>query len=171
VSSIPKNKTELLSAITQASDKLLLDYQRVPVNMSRTLGVEGNQKGRVISVSDTLAYLIGWGRLVLKWHHHISRNQAVDFPETGFQWNQLGELAHHFYIEYQDWQYADLLLEFESVVADILDLINQIEGDVLYQATWYKQWSQGRMIQFNTSSPMKSTRTKVRRFIKHNNIK
>jgi hypothetical protein len=122
-------------------------------------------------VSDTLAYLIGWGRLVLKWHYLTSRNQAVDFPETGFQWHQLGELAHHFYKAYQDWQYADLLLEFERVIADILALVNQIEGDVLYQDAWYKQWSQGRMIQFNTSSPMKSTRTKVRRFIKQNGIK
>ncbi|TOC26278.1 hypothetical protein CGJ87_24220, partial [Vibrio parahaemolyticus] len=28
----------------------------------------------------------------------------------------------------------------------------------------YEQWTLGRMIQFNTSSPMKNVRTKVRRF-------
>ncbi|MCF9684883.1 ClbS/DfsB family four-helix bundle protein, partial [Vibrio parahaemolyticus] len=34
----------------------------------------------------------------------------------------------------------------------------------LYGVAWYEQWTLGRMIQFNTSSPMKNMRTKVRRF-------
>lgn len=37
-------------------------------------------------------------------------------------------------------------------------------NETLYGIAWYKQWTLGRMIQFNTSSPMKNMRTKVRRF-------
>ena len=171
MSSIPTNKAELQLAIEQSFDKLLLDYQRVPADMSRILGVEGNQKGSVISVSDTLAYLIGWGRLVLKWHELKAQGKSVDFPETGFKWNRLGELASHFQQEYQVWQYDDLLKEFACVISDILCLIHQTDSESLYQSGWYKDWSQGRMIQFNTSSPMKNIRTKVRRFIKQNSLK
>jgi hypothetical protein len=170
MSSVPKNKTELELAIETAFDKILKDYQRVPVELSRTLGVESGHKAGLISVSDSLAYLIGWGRLVLNWHQLKADNQEVDFPATGFAWNQLGELAQHFYHTYQDWQYDDLLQEFESVTQQVLSLIKASDAEILYQAGWYNDWSQGRMIQFNTSSPMKSMRTKVRRFIKTQNL-
>ncbi|MBU2238452.1 MAG: ClbS/DfsB family four-helix bundle protein, partial [Gammaproteobacteria bacterium] len=36
--------------------------------------------------------------------------------------------------------------------------------------TWYEKWTLGRMIQFNTSSPMKNMCTKVRRFNKSNGL-
>lgn len=46
--------------------------------------------GTEISVSDTFSYLIGWGKLVLKWYDLKSKKQYVDFPETGYKWNELG---------------------------------------------------------------------------------
>lgn len=166
MSSIPTNKAALQEAIHQAFDKLMPDYRKIPASLCRELGIEGNQKGTLISACDSLAYLIGWGHLVLNWHQQKTQNQPVDFPAKGFAWNQLGELAQHFYQEYQAWHYDELLAEYESVVQQILQLIDRADAQVLYQAGWYNDWSQGRMIQFNTSSPMKSMRTKVRRFIK-----
>ena len=170
MSSIPANKADLLLAIETAFDKIFKDYQRIPTEMSRILGVESGHKAGLISVSDSLVYLIGWGRLVLNWHQLKADNQDVDFPATGFAWNQLGELAQHFYRTYQDWQYDELLQEFESVTQQVLALIEACDPNSLYQAGWYNDWSQGRMIQLNTSSPMKSMRTKVRRFIKAQKI-
>jgi len=108
--------------------------------------------------------LIGWGKLVLKWHHFKSKNQHVDFPETGYKWNQLGLLAEHFHEEYRDWKYDDLLVELESTINEILLLISGLTDHDLYGVAWYEQWTLGRMIQFNTSSPMKNMRKKVRRF-------
>lgn len=164
LSSVPQNKDELTSAISSIFPKLMADYRSIQESKARKPGVEGNVKGTIISVSDTVAYLIGWGKLVLKWYHLKSQNQHVDFPETGYKWNQLGLLAESFHEEYRDWKYDDLLVELESTVNEILLLISSLSGYELYGVVWYEQWTLGRMIQFNTSSPMKNMRTKVRRF-------
>ncbi|MEF1257214.1 MULTISPECIES: ClbS/DfsB family four-helix bundle protein [unclassified Vibrio] len=164
MSSVPSNKDELEFAINSIFSKLMADYRSTPESHVRKSGVEGNVKGTLISVSDTVAYLIGWGKLVLKWYHLSSQNQQVDFPETGYKWNQLGLLAESFHDEYRDWKYDDLLIELEFTVNEILLLISSLSNHELYGVAWYEQWTLGRMIQFNTSSPMKNMRTKVRRF-------
>ena len=66
MSSVPKNKKELQRSIKVAFEKILADYSTIPYQMSRELGVTGSVEGTEISVSDTLSYLIGWGKLVLK---------------------------------------------------------------------------------------------------------
>ncbi|WKD49814.1 ClbS/DfsB family four-helix bundle protein [Microbulbifer spongiae] len=166
MSSIPKNKEELVQAIQTAFDKLLADYLDIPKEYSREIGVEGNIKGTEISVCDTLAYLIGWGKLVLKWYKFKSNKLEVDFPETGYNWNELGQLAEHFHVQYQNWGYEQLLSEFQLTIDQILQLIDSLSNNELYAQSWYKSYTLGRMIQFNTSSPMKNIRTKVRRFKK-----
>lgn len=164
MSSIPSNKQELELAISSIFNKLMTDYRAIPESSCRECAIEGNVKGAQISVCDTVAYLIGWGKLVLKWYRLRSQNQPVDFPETSFKWNQLGLLAEHFQQQYQAWSYQDLLLELESTISEILALISTLTDQELYQTKWYEKWTLGRMIQFNTSSPMKNMRTKVRRF-------
>lgn len=164
MSSIPTTKPQLLAAINQAFDKMMADYQSIPDAISRDIGVEGNIKGTQVSVADTVAYLIGWGQLVLKWHDREAQGLEIDFPETGYKWNQLGSLAEHFHRQYSDWAYSDLLYEFECTTQALLDLIESKTEHQLYHQPWYQQWTMGRMIQFNTSSPMKNVRTKVRRF-------
>jgi hypothetical protein len=66
-------------------------------------------KGTEISVSDTVSYLIGWGKLVLKWYALKSKSQHVDFSETGYKWNERGQLAEFFHSKYHDWSYENLL--------------------------------------------------------------
>ena len=170
MTSIPKDKNALYDAIQQASEKLLLDYARIPVEFSRVDGVEGNIKGMTISSCDTLAYLIGWENLVLKWYGAFKRGDEIDFPESGFQWNELGRLAQHFYAQYEHWSYPDLLNEFNATTNEILSLVDSLSEEQLYGESWYKNYTLGRMIQFNTSSPMKNVRTKVRRFLRENDF-
>lgn len=171
MSSISSNKDELASSIESAYEKLFADYLKVPEGYTRKLGIEGNIKNTEISVSDTLAYLIGWGKLVLKWHDLKSKNLTVDFPEKGYNWNELGQLAHHFHTLYKDCSYSELLSEFQSTTEKILKLIHTLSNDELYGQNWYKSYTLGRMIQFNTSAPMKNIRTKVRKFNKINSAK
>ena len=171
MSSIPQNKNELIQAISVSYEKLTLDYERVPNALTRSLGVEGNVKGTIISVCDTLAYLIGWGKLVLKWYDFSVKGKDIDFPETGYQWNQLGALAQAFQLEYKDWTFEKLKKEYQRVIQVILTLLHKLDEHILYGEAWYKQWTLGRMIQFNTSSPMKNVRTKIRRFINNNTNK
>ena len=71
-------------------------------------------------------------------------------------------LAQHFHQKYQDSSYQELLIEFD--ITNILALINSIDNQRLYETKWHKQWTLGRMIQFNTSSPMKNVRTNIRIF-------
>ncbi|MGR6873658.1 ClbS/DfsB family four-helix bundle protein [Pseudomonas sp. HK3] len=171
MTSIPQNKQELEQAIELSFDKTLADYLSIPNELSREIGVEGNIKGAEVSVCDTLAYLIGWGRLVLKWHRLTQAGQPVDFPEKGYAWNELGLLAQSFHTEYSKWHYADLITEFKSTINDILLLVHSLSDHDLYHVTWYEKYTLGRMMQFNTSSPMKNIRTKVRKFKKSNGIK
>lgn len=157
MSSVPRNKVELKLAIDSTFPKLMADYRSIPQSKARKLGIEGNVKGTIISVSDTVAYLIGWSKLVLKWYHLKSQNQHVDFPETGYKWNQLGLLAESFYEEYRDWKYDVLLMELESTVNEILLLVSSLSDHELYGVALYEQWTLGRMVQLNTLSPMKNT--------------
>ena len=170
MSSVPQSKDELLSAINSIFPKLMDDYRIVPESLSRKCELEGNIKGTQISVCDTVAYLVGWGKLVLKWHSLKSQGLPVDFPDTGYKWNQLGLLAASFHAEYSDWKYEDLLTELDSTANELISLISSLSNEELYETTWYEKWTLGRMIQFNTSSPMKNMRTKVRRFNKSNGL-
>ena len=111
------------------------------------------------------------GKLVLKWHSLKSQGLNVDFPETGYKWNQLGLLAQSFQKEYQGWDFSSLQREFATTTQDILLLVGRLDVQALYGVPWYDKWTFGRMIQFNTSSPMKNVRTKVRRFKKYHGIK
>lgn len=169
-SSIPTNKSELEASISIAFNKILADYSTIPNNVTRQLGVVGNVKGTEISVCDTLAYLIGWQKLVLKWVKLSNQSQTVDFPETGYKWNELGKLAQHFQFQYAQWSYKDLLEEFTVVSKEVLKLIASLSDHQLYGEPWYKKYTLGKMIQFNTTSPMVNIRSKVRKFKKQNQI-
>jgi hypothetical protein len=171
LSSVPKNKEELQKSISVAFKKILADYSTIPPQISREIGVVGNVKGTEISVSDTISYLIGWGKLVLKWYDLKSKNQPVDFPETGYKWNELGQLAQHFHSEYHDWSYDKLIKEFTATTDRILMLVESLDNQKLYGETWFEKYTLGKMIQFNTSSPMVNMRSKVRKFKKMNAIK
>lgn len=170
MSSVPQSKDELLSAINSIFPKLMADYQVVPESLSRGCEVEGNLKGTQISICDTVAYLVGWGKLVLKWYNLKSRGLPVDFPEKGYKWHQLGLLAVSFQEQYSNWKYKDLLNELDSTISELIALVSSLSNDELYERAWYEKWTLGRMIQFNTSSPMKNMRAKVRRFNKNNRL-
>lgn len=171
MSSVPESKDELLTAINSIYPKLMDDYRCIPASMARKCKIEGNIKGTQISVCNTVAYLIGWGNLVLKWYRLKSQGVPVDSPDTGYRWNQLGLLAVSFHDQYRDWKYEDLLRKLDSTIKELILLVDSLSNEELYEKTWYEQWTLGRMIQFNTSSPMKNMRTKVRRFNKSNGLR
>ncbi|WP_413473047.1 ClbS/DfsB family four-helix bundle protein [Shewanella baltica] len=120
---MPQSKQKLELAIYSVFPKLMADYRSIPAQMSRVCSIEGNIKGTQISVIDTVAYLIGWGKLVLKWYELTSQALPVDFPDTGYKWNQLGLLAKRFHHEYSQWQYTDLLDEYEMTMEKLSALI------------------------------------------------
>ncbi len=117
-----------------------------------------------------VSYLVGWNHLVLKWIDLDSKGTAIDFPESGFQWNQLGALAQKFYSDYEDIPFDELLTEFEDAKNQIVTFISSQTDDRLYGVNWYEKYTLGRMIQFNTSSPYSNARTRLRKWKRANGI-
>ena len=111
---IPQTKKELLADIDLTWSKLKEDLITVPFGLADKATMEGHAKGTNISVHNLVSYLIGWGELVLKWHQKKNKGEAVDFPETGYKWNELGKLAQKFYKDYEDLSYKELLKRLEK---------------------------------------------------------
>ena len=164
---IPTNKEELIFEIESNYLKLKTDLNSIPSNLTNSKDLEGHAKDTKMSVCNLVAYLIGWGELVLKWNKKMENGDPVDFPETGYKWNQLGKLAQKFYCDYRDMEYSSLLEKLDSVVNQILELVKRKENSELYEKPWYDKWTLGKMIQLNTSSPYKNARTRVRKWKKH----
>ncbi|MFB9949921.1 ClbS/DfsB family four-helix bundle protein [Rhizobium puerariae] len=163
---VPQNKDELLKAIDSSFARLLKELEAVPPDLVEEPGMEGHAQGTRMSVSDLVAYLIGWNELVLKWLERDAAGQPVDFPETGFKWNELGRLAQKFYRDYRGIAFDGLLERLGAARARIVSVIESCDNDGLYGRPWYGKWTMGRMIQFNTASPYDNARGRLRTWLK-----
>ncbi|MFB0586338.1 ClbS/DfsB family four-helix bundle protein [Aeromonas salmonicida] len=168
---IPQDKAELLLAIDTNFGKLLKALQAVPESKAQELAMEGRSKGTSMSVANLVAYLIGWNELVIKWIERDAAGLPVNFPETGFKWNELGRLAQKFYRDYEGLAYSALLARLMAARARIVELIVTRGDDELYGRPWYEQWTLGRMIQFNTTSPYHNANGRLRKWLKGNGIR
>lgn len=65
---VPANKEELLKAIETNYSKLKKELETISVEETAVKELDGHAKGTLISIDNLLAYLIGWGELVLKWN-------------------------------------------------------------------------------------------------------
>lgn len=167
---IPNDKTELTQAISINYLKLRAELDTIPVSLVREPSLEGHAKGTMMSAHDLLAYLVGWCELVLKWHAGKTASVPVDFPESGYRWNELGRLAQKFYADYADLSFEALLERFTEAKDGILAIIDQTQNDDLYGKSWYEAYTLGRMIQFNTSSPFENARKRLRRWKKQKGL-
>jgi len=168
---VPQTKAELLSAIDKNFSQLMGYLNTIPEEMTLDNSMDGHAKGTQMSVRDLVSYLLGWNHLVVKWITSDQKGLPVDFPETGFKWNQLGLLAQKFYADYQELNYHALLNELESAKENIVRLIDERSNDILYGKPWYTKWTMGRMISFNTSSPYANANGRIRQWAKNNHFK
>lgn len=167
---VPKNKAELEVAIISTYGKLHKELLMIPSDLTHLKTINGHAKDTHMSVENLISYLIGWGELVLKWIDKKERNEPVDFPETGFKWNELGKLAQKFYIDYEDLNYDLLCNKLDETVNQILEIIKSKSNYELYEVSWYEKWTLGRMIQFNTASPYTNARGRIRKWKKENGL-
>ena len=163
---VATSRAELLAAIGTTFDRLLADLANVPDDRARECTLDGHAAGTRMSPSDLVAYLIGWNELVLKWLDRDDRGETVEFPETGFKWNQLGLLAEKFYEDYRPLDYPQLLDRLKDAKERLVETISARTDDELYGKPWYGKWTKGRMIQFNTSSPYANARGRIRKWLK-----
>ncbi|MGY0145699.1 ClbS/DfsB family four-helix bundle protein [Edwardsiella tarda] len=168
--SVPQTKAELLLAIDKNFSKLISYLNAIPLEMTSDNSMVGHTKETEMSVRDLVSYLIGWNALVVKWITSDAKGLPVDFPETGYKWNQLGLLAQKFYSDYRGLSYELLVAELQTVKNEVVKLIDERTDDILYGRPWYTKWSMGRMISFNTSSPYANANGRLRKWAKNNNI-
>jgi len=162
---IPKNKSELLDAIKTDYAKLRADFEKLPLDIVDDRTMLGHAKDTLMSPKDLAAYLVGWAELVLLWNKQSEDGVEIIFPCEGYKWNELGLLAQQFYNDYQKYEFTILLSLLDQRVAEIIELVELTNDDVLYGRLWYKKYTMGRMIQLNTSSPFKNARKRVRKLI------
>lgn len=163
---VPASRAELLGAITTSFDSLSRDLDRVAPERVRERTMPGHAAGTVMSVCDLVAYLVGWGEQVLVWHERRRQGLADEFPAPGYQWNQLGELAQHFYERGADLTWSELRERLAATHAGVLALVEGSTDDELYGGAWYRTWTAGRMISLNTSSPYANARGRLRRWLR-----
>ncbi len=165
---VPTTKNELIEAIDRTYLRLRRDLDRVPFELWSTPGIEGHVHGTTISTHDLVAYLLGWNELVLKWHAKMAAQEPVDFPETGYKWNELGRLAQKFYGDYRALGPETLLARLDAAKTAILAIVEASDESDLYGRAWYDKWTRGRMIQFNTASPYANASGRLRKWLKTN---
>lgn len=163
---IPASKDALLSAISINFDKLMDDLLRIPESRVYEYSMEGHQAGTRICPANLVSYLLGWNELVLKWLRQDDKGEPIDFPETGFQWNQLGLLAQKFYADYQSLRWDELMKRLMEVKAELIKTISNRSNEELYGVSWVGKWTKGRMIQLNTSSPYSNARGRIRKWLR-----
>ena len=123
---VPTNKKELQEAINTHYEKLKKEITTIPEALTTIQEQEGHSKGTFMSIHNLAAYLIGWGELVLKWYKKKELNEPVDFPETGYKWNELGSLAQKCYEDYKDNDFSTITKKLDNTVAQILSLIDTV---------------------------------------------
>ncbi|KFF62563.1 ClbS/DfsB family four-helix bundle protein [Pectobacterium brasiliense] len=160
---VPESKEALIKAINSQFALLMKRIEAVPVDRAFSPEMAGHAQGTQMSAANLVAYLLGWGNLVLKWHQQEEQGKAIDFPETGYQWNQLGLLAQKFYQDFAhitDW--SELVARLVANKLALIALVERYTDAQLYGECWYGKWTRGRMIQFNTASPYKNAAGRLR---------
>ncbi len=168
---IPKDKDELIKAITDNYKKLTIELANIPIDLTGKKELDGHSKNTLMSINNLVAYLVGWGQLVLKWNDKKSKGLKVDFPETDFMWNELGLLAQKFYCDYENDNFKTLMEKLDETTNEILKLIESKTNTELYEIAWYSKWTFGKMIQLNTSSPFKNAKDRIRKWKKTKQLK
>ena len=163
---IPKDKDELQKVIIDNYKKLKTELLSIPTDLTTIKELEGHSKNTLMSINNLVAYLVGWGQLVLTWNDKKEKGLHVDFPETGFKWNELGQLAQKFYEDYKKDDFKTLIEKLDNTTNEVLKLIESKTNIELYGLAWYDKWSLGKMIQLNTSSPFRNAKDRIRKWKK-----
>lgn len=165
--SVPESKKQLLAAMTKNWDALQKKLSLVPAEQAYITQLDGHVSGTQMSVANLVSYLIGWGEQVLYWHQQERAGQNIDFPASGYKWNELGKLAQKYYADYASITCWSALLEKHADThRKLLELVESYSNDALYGIPWYNTWTRGRMIQFNTASPYKNAATRLNALLK-----
>lgn len=143
----------------------------------RTKKIIDGTGGRV-SISDLIAYQIGWGNLLISWYQAGLKQKIPQIPGEGFsKWNYIG-LAQHFYKKYQYDSYVRQEQEFYNTVKKIIAIVETEykTKNLDKEGVWSwctlssgKRWPLSKWVVVNTVAPYKRASSLIKRYF-HNNI-
>lgn len=151
--------------------KVVLSFSKA----ERNHGVIQGYGSDLISISDIIAYQIGWGSLLISWYESGINNCLPDMPGEGFlTWDYLG-LARHFYTKYHLDGFEKQNQIFFNRVNVILDIIeNEYDsGNLEAIGVWEwctlksgKKWALSKWIRINTVAPYKRALVLIKKTLK-----
>lgn len=165
----------LIRDIQKAYDQLIEIIHTLPVSKRGNKLIEG--AGGKISVSNLVAYQIGWGKCLIRWYEAGIKGEQPEMPGNGFlKWDYVA-IAKHFYQRYNYDASSQQLKIFQEVVSQILQIAQkeQQTGNLDQEGIWPwctlpsgKNWPLSKWIQVNTVSPYKRAIRLIRKAEKDN---
>lgn len=150
----------LILEIKKNSAKLIELVQQYPKRTEKIF----IQNGSAISLSDILAYQIGWGKALIRWYECGIKNEKPIMPGDGFSKWDYTAIAIHFHRKYAYDSAEQQLKVFTEVVSRIIEII-AIEaqtGNLEKLNIWSwctlssgKPWPLSKWVKVNTASPYK----------------
>lgn len=154
--------SSLADDIQKAFDQLIKIVNSIPVSKRCSKVIECS--GSRISVTDLIAYQIGWGKGVIRWYEAGVQGDQPEMPGDGFaKWDYVG-IAKHFYQKYSYDASNQQLKVFQETVSRILQITEkeQQTGNLDQKGVWPwctlssgKKWPLSKWIRVNTASPYK----------------
>lgn len=146
--------------VQKAYEQLIKTADSVPASKRRDKIIEGT--GGRVSVSDLIAYQIGWGKCLIRWYEAGIKGEQPEMPGDGFsKWDYVA-IARHFYQKYSYDASIQQLKVFQEIVALILEITQKEQriGNLDQEGIWPwctlssgKKWPLSKWIQVNTASP------------------
>ena len=131
--------------------------------------------GDTITVSDLIAYQIGWGTLLINWYKAGLEVKVPQMPGEGFyQWDYKG-LARHFYKKYSYDTTAKQHKKFYQVVECVIKIVEEKykQGNLDKVGIWEwctlpsgKELPFSKWVKVNTSAHYKRAKALLRKYLK-----
>jgi hypothetical protein len=152
----------LSQEIQKAYDQLIKGISSVPTSKQCQKIIDGT--GGKISVSDLVAYQIGWGKCLIRWYEAGVNGEQPEMPGDGFSKWDYGPIAKHFYQKYGYDAAVQQMKVFQETVSQILEISQkeQQTGNLDREGIWSwctlssgEKWPLSKWIRVNTVSPYK----------------
>ena len=167
---LPVLKASLSQEIQREYEKLINLVSLIPVSSRILKQIEGT--GGKVSITNLIAYQIGWGKCLIEWYESGIKGEYPIMPGEGFSTWDYNAIARHFYQKYHYHDPNEQNQVFHQVVLQLLDIVEKEHqtGNLDRIGIWSwctlksgKQWPLSKWIKINTSSPYKRARQLIKK--------
>ncbi|MFW9803148.1 MAG: ClbS/DfsB family four-helix bundle protein [Candidatus Thorarchaeota archaeon] len=121
------------------------------------------------SVKDIIAHLFDWEQRFLGWYEAGLRGEVPETPAPGLKWSQLHILNQEVFEKHRNRTLDDVKAEFRSSYERLLDTINGIPEEDLFEVGRY-EWTGTENIAgyilANSANHYRWAKSRIRRWIK-----